>query len=373
MLFVTAGSALIGATAVTIALVMFSLQVNVERMPYGLFRKLSFDARLIASFAGTFLLSIAIASLSVVTTQRALAYCVAASMSGSISVLVLILYAYRRALSLISPTQQLVFVTEDARRQFMHWVKRTQRLEPLLETPPERASDNSTPGTSHDLSRLAFFQFIPSWTSGPLKCLTYALSLSRRYAEKGDYEIAEQALAAAVSINASYVQAKGRTFFTVHPFFDNPLATDGFISDTLEHLARDFRSALVRKDDQHMMLSLRAMESMSRVYLSIDYASEHASKFHSHLAGGYLCSALKDATPTANVEVLMEGIRLLGRLNRAFLVAEGPSATIRLTHQIAELSCACFKTARYESRSHAPVGRPGDYARCLPRFPRPVS
>ena len=40
-LFVTVGGALLGATAIVSSLVLFSMQVNIERMPHGLFRRLS--------------------------------------------------------------------------------------------------------------------------------------------------------------------------------------------------------------------------------------------------------------------------------------------------------------------------------------------
>ncbi|MCF6216197.1 MAG: hypothetical protein L3J58_08480 [Emcibacter sp.] len=38
-LLMTLGGSLIGATAIAFSLIMFAMQVNVERMPHGLFRK----------------------------------------------------------------------------------------------------------------------------------------------------------------------------------------------------------------------------------------------------------------------------------------------------------------------------------------------
>jgi hypothetical protein len=53
-LFQTLGGALLGATAIVSSLVLFSMQVNVERMPHGLFRRLSADLRLLGAFAAAF-------------------------------------------------------------------------------------------------------------------------------------------------------------------------------------------------------------------------------------------------------------------------------------------------------------------------------
>ena len=69
-LFLTLGGALIGAAAIVSSLVLFAMQVNIERMPHGLFRRLSADRRLLSAFAVTFLLAVAIAGLSLVQGQQ---------------------------------------------------------------------------------------------------------------------------------------------------------------------------------------------------------------------------------------------------------------------------------------------------------------
>src|SRR6185312_6562812 len=57
-LFVGTGTALIGGTAIAASLVLFAMQVNVERLPFGLFRRLSSDLKLLLAFAGSFVLAI---------------------------------------------------------------------------------------------------------------------------------------------------------------------------------------------------------------------------------------------------------------------------------------------------------------------------
>ena len=49
-LLLNTGSALMGAAAIVTSLVLFAMQVNIERMPYGLFRRLSADAMLLGAF-----------------------------------------------------------------------------------------------------------------------------------------------------------------------------------------------------------------------------------------------------------------------------------------------------------------------------------
>jgi hypothetical protein len=68
--FLTLGGALLGAAAIVSSLVLFSMQVNVERMPHGLFPKLSADRRLLSAFAAAFLLAVFIAVLSLIPNAR---------------------------------------------------------------------------------------------------------------------------------------------------------------------------------------------------------------------------------------------------------------------------------------------------------------
>jgi uncharacterized membrane protein len=63
-LFVTVGGALLGATVIVSSLVLFSMQVNADRMPHGLFRRLSGDRRLLGAFAGAYVLAVFLAVLS---------------------------------------------------------------------------------------------------------------------------------------------------------------------------------------------------------------------------------------------------------------------------------------------------------------------
>ena len=59
-LLLNMGTALIGAAAIVTSLVLFAMQVNIERMPHGLFRRLSEDLRLLGAFAVSFLLAIGV-------------------------------------------------------------------------------------------------------------------------------------------------------------------------------------------------------------------------------------------------------------------------------------------------------------------------
>ena len=120
-LFLAVGTALIGATAIAFSLVMFAMQVNVERMPHGLFQRLSSDVRILAAFVGSFLFAILLACISLISDKSWIALVVVVSIWTIALILALFLYAYKRALLLINPIKQLSLLTATANRELHTW------------------------------------------------------------------------------------------------------------------------------------------------------------------------------------------------------------------------------------------------------------
>lgn len=339
-LLVQLGGSLLGAAAIVSSLVMFAMQVNIERMPHGLFRRLSSDLPLLAAFACSFLLAIAVAALSLAIEKPRLAVILLAAAWGTLLILLLFLYAYRRALLLVSPLQQLGLVVQDARRELQIWSRRASRARPLLEQHRSSRTQEAAPGQStHDLARTAYFRLNPGWTQGTDRAIRHAVSFARRYAEQGDYEVSAAALNAMVTINASYIEAKGKTFYANVLLVDNPFSTDGFINGTLECLRQNVRSGVARGDEQQIEQTLRAMAALVGLYLAIDYSTEYASKTHAHLASGYLSDAVHSIVPHNMADVLMEGVRLMGQSARLFLEHGKAEDIAVLSEKIALVAC----------------------------------
>jgi len=352
--FLALGGALIGAAAIVSALVLFALQVNVERMPHGLFRRLSADLRLLSTFAGTFLLAIAVTSLALMPDGGWIGASVFASFWATILILLLFLYGFRRALRLINPAQQLGLLVATARKQMRAWVRRSRRAAPLF--PGQDVPPSARPHVpQHDLQRVAYYQANPHWTEGAKQAVGYAISLARRYAEQGDHEASAVAMNAVVAINAAYIEAKGRTFFTYQFMFEHPLTSDAFINDTLEHLRQSTRIGLSRGDEQQIEQTLRAMAALVRLYATINYVSEGASKTHAHLAAAYLSGEVERIVPHNMPDVLMEGLRLMGRSADVLLAAEGPRGIKTLAEKVGLISCSGVAKEDYRPVTSAGV------------------
>jgi len=354
-LLVTLGGSLVGAAAIAFSLVMFAMQVNVERMPHGLFRKFSSDPKLLGAFCVTFLLAIGVATLSLVQDRSRLAAAILMAGWGTVLILVLFLFVYRRALALISPTQQLALVVADAQRDLRAWVRRSQRAAPLLEDSEKQSTEQeSRLRSTHDLPRVTYFRLNPHWTSVAQRAILHSVSFARRYAEQGDHEVSSVALSAIVAINAAYVEAKGKTFFTTHLMLDNPLSRDTFIMETLEYLRQNIQIGISRGDEQQIEQTFRTIAALCRIFLSIDYATENASKTHTHLAAGYLSSAVQSVVPHNMPDVLMEGVRLMGEVAQFVLSCGEPNDIATITEKIALISCT--GVAREDYRPVTQVG-----------------
>lgn len=343
-LILSVGSALIGAAAIVTSLVLFAMQVNIERMPHGLFRRLSADRKLLGAFALAFLLAVGVATLSTFTDQARLAIVMLAASWAIVFILILFMYAYRRALVLINPLRQLGILIHDTRRELRIWARRALRATPLLEREDSGSVTSSPMDSAHDMTRTTYLQINNRWTDGTNRAIRHAMSFARRYAEQGDYEVSGAALNAVVGINAAYIEAKGKTFYANNPFVDNPLASDGFINATLEYLRQNAQAAIARRDEQQIEQTLQAMAALVHLYVGIDYSSPYATKSHAHLAAGYLASAVQAAVPHDMADVLLEGQRLMGQSAQHLLAHGNPDDIATLSEKIALIACTgCAK------------------------------
>jgi hypothetical protein len=328
-LLIALGGALVGATAIGFSVVMLAVQINFARTPYGLFRKLSSDFRVLGAFAATFFLALGVGALALIPDVSWVATALISAGWGAILMLILFLYAYRRALKLINPLQQINFIVERARGDMRAWARSARRAKPLLESKGSSEENLETPQhlrSTHDMARAMYFQVNPHWTAVSRQAITHVVSFSRRYAEEGDHEVAEAALNAMLAINAAYVVAKGKTFFAQHLMIDNPLATDGFINETLEHLRQNAKIGITRGDEEQIDQIFRTIAALVQLYMTIDYSNEYVQgKQHAQLAAGYLTTAVEAVLPHNMPDVLIEGVRLMGQCAQLFLQSSIPT------------------------------------------------
>ncbi|MBX3514051.1 MAG: DUF2254 domain-containing protein [Xanthobacteraceae bacterium] len=332
-LLVTLGGAIIGATAIVFSLITFAVQINVDRTSHRLFRRLSTDRRLFSAFIATFLFAVAVASLSVIVEPQNSAVVLWGAIWSTIAILSLFIYAFMRTLSLISPINQLNIIVGAVKKEFVAWDRRVRKLAPLLPIKKQMLDKSGI-----DDARFYFLQSNSSWTQGAGRAISDLIGFSRRYAQSGDYSVADAALNAILAVHEIYVRTKGRTFFAHNAVIDDPFVSDDFITNTLEYLKQNIALENSRKDEVMLRQNFQALSSLSQLYLNIEYGSPFASKSHAHLAAGYLSDAVKSSGVLQNADVLMGGLRLMGQTARYFLSRAKPSECVTLIKEIASIS-----------------------------------
>lgn len=354
-LFLSLGGAMIGATAIAFSLIMFAMQVNVERMPHGLFRKFSSDVRLLGAFVSTFSLAVIIAGLSLIPDKSWVAGATAVTAWCMLLIILLFVLAYRRALALISPTMQLGLVVADTKKNFEIWDRAVKRTTPIFRVNANAEKEDEEVRGKYDMDRITYFQLHPNWTASAEQAIYYCMTFSRRYAEQGDHEVSRVALNGIVAINALYIKTKGKTFFSNSYIFDNPLAYDLFLTNTLEHLRQNVQVAVSRKDEQFIEQNLQSLLQLTQLYLSIEYGDEHAVRSHAHLVSGYLTSAVESVIPHDMADVLIEGVSLLGNAARLIVAHDKPEYIASISEKIAYIACTGAVNKNYQPVSQVAV------------------
>ncbi|WP_423856393.1 DUF2254 family protein [Bordetella trematum] len=332
------GAALIGAAAIAFSLVVFAMQINVERMPHGLFRRLSSDRRLLGSFLGSFLTAVIVAATSLIPDGGWAIPAIVTAIWGIAMILLMFLYAYQRALQLINPIEQLSIMSKAARRDLHRWNRWADKAAILLSEEPRPGAVDDGTGLHCNASKAHFFQTNSHWTKVAGQAIHYAISYAKRFAEHGDYEVTEHAFEHIMLINATYCAAKHGTFVGSNPFSEMPGTTDGFINMSLEQLRQTMQTALSKGDERLAESTLRAIGKLYRVYLKIEYPGRDRSKHHALLAAGYMGSAVESVVPHNMPDLMMEGIRLMGDASRLALDHTSPTEIVSSVQKIATLS-----------------------------------
>lgn len=328
-LLVGTGTALIGGTAIAASLVLFAMQVNVERLPFGLFRRLSSDLKLLLSFAGSFGLAICVASFSLISSPSNAAFFIGAAILFILLILRSFLYAYRRSLALISPEYQLELIRLDVAKEARRWDRRARWAGPLL--------DKEEADGKFDQLRFTISQVDPRLRIAADKGLKHSVALARKLSDQGDGIAAESALQTVVVINQLYVAARGRSFFASTLIGDNEHVHDPIITQSIEAIKNYYRSALGRRDEEQMINALGTLKSLTGAYLRIEYRDDYESKTHACYAAGQLQTEVEQLVAHLMPDTLYRAVGILGACARELAVRSRPEDVVPLIQKIAAL------------------------------------
>lgn len=307
-LLVGVGSALIGATAIVASLLLFSLQVNVERLPHGMFRRLNSDRALLLSFVASIAVSILIAVSSLVSVRQFAPTGFIILAFGTALVLRMMLFSYRRMLTLVSPVQQMLILVTSVADQFAKWDRRARWFAPLQKL-PDQDDNQPQPANSVDYKRAVFFQYNQDWDSPARNLLKDIEAFSGWASSKMDGEAHAAALSGIIQINRAFIVTKGRTFFASNAFIENELSREALFTDTLECLTRITQASVQRRDEPGLRRIMRAYGSLFRLYTRLPYPDPIFDLSHAQSASFYLMQDVERMAAHGLTDSTMNGVR----------------------------------------------------------------
>jgi hypothetical protein len=316
------GAALISGTIVIFSFLVFVMQINIERMPYGLFHKFSSDKKLLSSFFLAFVFAILITCTALNKNSSFVSLQLWLVCWLIFFIQFLLLKGYKRAITLVNPKEQMDLLIEDAKREAQLWERRANRWTRHMQTltPQQQPPSQDVLSSTHEMQRVVFLKKInQNWAAELERKINHAISFARIYTERRDYEVVRTAHKAVIKINSFFIKTRGKTFFLNNSFLPNPLSDEPFITNTLEHFRRDLRVSLSRKDEQHTTQNFDAFKYLTLLYLNIDYSTRYPKKTHAFLAAGYLTGAVEDTLPHAMPDVVMHGLRCVGECAQHFV------------------------------------------------------
>lgn len=292
-IFLNVGSALIGSTAIIFSIIIFTLQVNNERVPYGVFIKLSRDKKLFALFITALILSVCIAIFSFLSAKYAL-YTIQIAILFFVIILSCFIYSYTRALDLISPIFQLESIVKHAKDELLKCSKEYEN-------------------NKKNISKYEFFNSNPNWADGAKQDIIYCNAYAKKLIEKNDYDTSKTALKSIVKINAIYVEVNNQAF----------------IENTLEEIRQNIQDGLARNDEIFIKDNFEILKDLHFCYSGRDRG----------LAYFYLIEGVKNSISHNIPDVLLAGIRLLSKVAQKEII-DGKSETIRsILKIISDLAC----------------------------------
>jgi hypothetical protein len=113
---VTISAGLVGLTAIIFTLIIFSMQTNLEKLPFGLFKNFSSDKKLMFYLGMMLTLSILIGILSLVQDSCFSGWIFNIFLVSIVSIYFFIYLSFKRGLKLINPLEQLNMIIEDTKK-----------------------------------------------------------------------------------------------------------------------------------------------------------------------------------------------------------------------------------------------------------------
>ena len=133
----------------------------------------------------------------------------------------------------------------------------------------------------------------------------------------------------------------------VRLFIDHGLETDAVVNTTLEQLRQLAEHGIHSSNETLAEQAMTGMAALVGVYASIEYATAPNFKTHSSLAASYLDGAIQSAVPRNLPDVVMQGVRLLGKSGHTFIDAKSGTELATIAGNLCKFGAVGAVTEKY--------------------------
>lgn len=261
--FVTLSAGLVSITAIISTFIIFSMQSNLEKLPFGLFKKFSSDDKLKIYLVTTLVLSIFIGILSLFKNNNYAGLLLIIFFVFIGFIFVFLNLSFKRGLVLINPLEQLKIMEEDV-----------------------------------------------NVNANFLDTINYIDSIIKRNLRVFEYDVFIYALNSLISINKIYIEKKGNNF---QPYLNSSQENwnDPIINTTLDRLRINMTISLNNKDEIAINQILSCYIELIKLYTMIKDINNNPLIIHSVVAKIHMIDDIKKIILVKNENLTLNSIRKL--------------------------------------------------------------
>ncbi|MDP3935580.1 MAG: hypothetical protein Q8Q56_01100 [Alphaproteobacteria bacterium] len=170
--------------------------------------------------------------------------------------------------------------------------------------------------------------------------------IAQKYSYSGDLAISDYALNnILIKMNELYIREKAGEFYVDTFIEKHPLSNDTYINNSLEKLKQLLEISLAKHDDEFAIQVLRSFYRLIDCYGNIAYRNDSLnSKPHAYMALYYLCQGVSLASTQKRIEVVLNGVRLIGAATRTLLEKSNLNNIEKGLGAIEEITINCLAT-----------------------------
>ncbi|ABZ76695.1 hypothetical protein Shal_2136 [Shewanella halifaxensis HAW-EB4] len=311
----TIGGGLLGFTAIVFSLLLFSLQINLQRLRYLDFYRFSADRHVLGYLLSCLIVSISIIAASLFIVESSSGQHAALMFWAVVLFTFLLIFSYKRAIQLIDPIEQVRLIESEVDSSLERWGKVIERQILADKIAPIESLTNK----DFDSLRWQLCRRYPTHQQAVFNSIDSLCSMTKVYTELNDYIVARNTLTKIIFIIDRYMRFRQNTFIEGSPFMSTSVESEPVFNYALERVGQSTSDAISADDKEWIQICFEVFSHLAQN--SNFYKVQHGYQLGQQITSiiYYLTSGVKETIPLKNNDVMINASRSVGGLATALL------------------------------------------------------